>query len=345
MRMYNFWIKKIILKLLLIKKNNMDKEKENLKDAIKSLNKKYDGNSVMKISEMNNASIKTFSTNCFSLDNLFGCGGLPKGRIIEMFGEESSGKTSMALFLIAQVQKQGGEAVFIDAEHCFTKEYAEKIGVKIDELYVSQPDFGEEALDIIDKTARTGEVDIIVVDSVSSLIPKKEYEAEIEKENIALQARMMSKGLRKLTGILAKSETTVIFINQIRQKTGIFWGSPNITSGGKALKFYASVRIEVKKKKKIEKNDKVIGNHLLLCAVKNKIGYPWETCELDLIFERGIDLIGDLLDFAENEKVIQKVGNTYTFKEDKLGVGRDNTKKYLDEHSEVVEKIKKVLKV
>ena len=322
----------------------MEKEKDGLKDVIKSLNKKYDGNSVMKISEMNNASIKIFSTNCFSLDSLFGCGGLPKGRIIEIFGQESSGKTSMALFLIAQVQKQGGKAVFIDAEMSFTKEYAEKIGVKIDELYVSQPDFGEEALDIVEKTAKTGEVDIIVVDSVSSLIPKKEYEAEIEKENIALQARMMSKGLRKLTGALAKSETTVIFINQIRQKTGIFWGSPNTTSGGKALKFYASVRIEVKKKKKIEKNDEVIGNHLLLCAVKNKVGFPWRTSELDLIFEKGIDLVGDILDFAENKKVIQKVGNTYMFEKEKLGVGRDNTKKFLEDHPEMVERIKKELK-
>lgn len=319
------------------------KDKKTIEETIKSLNKKYDENAVMKIGEMKRANVESFSTGCYGLDEVFGCKGVPKGRIVELYGSPSSGKSSLALFLIAQIQKQGGKAMFIDAEMSWTRDYSEKMGVNIDDLLLSQPETGEEALNIVDEMASTGDLDLVVVDSVASLVPKAELEGGIEKNSIALQARMLSKALRILTGNLAKSQTTLIMINQIRQRTGIFFGSPNITPGGKALKFFSSIRLEVKGKKIKDKKDEIVGSQLSITAVKNKIGIPFKTTELDLYFGKGIDLMNDLLEFGLRKEIIEKVGNTYSFHTLKLGVGRDQSKEFLKKNPEVVDKIKKEL--
>lgn len=315
-----------------------DEKKVSMAEAIKDLNKKYDQNLVVKMGDK--FTIEAFPTNSYSLDYVFGCGGVPKGRAIEIFGQESSGKTTLALYLIAQIQKQGGKAMFIDVEHSLSQEYAKKLGVNVDELYMSQPDTGEQAFDVIEKVAETGGIDIIVLDSVASLVSAKELEDDIEKDTVALQARLMSKGLRRVTGLLAKTKTTVIFINQIRDKIGVYWGNKTTTSGGRALKYYSSTRLEVKKGEKIKgKNDAVIGNWLNICAVKNKVGEPWRVTELELLFGKGVDLVGDVLDSAVKEKIVDKTGGTFTYGEVKLAVGRDHAKKFLEEHPEVLQEI------
>lgn len=312
-------------------------------EAIKEINKKYNGEGIQRVKDMERADVKTFSSNCFSLDYVFGCGGIPRGRIIEIFGMESSGKSTLALYLIAQIQKTGGKAVFVDAEFAFKADYARSIGVNVGELYVSQPTTGEEALDVVRKVIESNGADIVVVDSVASLVPAKELEAELDKDSMALQARMMSKALRILTGSVAKSQTIVIFINQIREKVGVYFGNKNTTSGGKALKFYSSVRLEVKKGEKIKgKDDEVIGNWLKICAVKNKVGVPWREADIEIVFARGIDTNGDILDTAERQKVIIKSGNSYILGEKRV-VGRDQAKRYLDENPKYAEEIKKKL--
>lgn len=322
----------------------MNKTDEVLNEAIKKLNKKYDNSSVMKVGAMEYTDIRTFSTGCHSLDWVFACGGLPVGRVIEIYGAPSSGKTSMALFILGQVQKQKGKVMFIDMEASFDKSFSEKLGVNTDNLFLSQPETGEEAFSIIEEIAKTNEMDVIVVDSVSSLVPRKELEGGIEKENIALQARLVSKGLRIITGILARSNTTVIFINQVRMKTGVMFGNPETTSGGKSLKFYSSIRFQVRGQKIKGKNDEVVGSKLFITCVKNKTGTPFRKTELDLLFESGIDLAGDILDTGIEKDLIEKVGNTYTFGKEKIGVGREQAKKFLNENHDIVSKIKKELK-
>lgn len=316
-----------------------------LSEAIKRLNKKYDNSIIVKVGEVEYTNLKTFSTGCWSLDRVFACGGLPIGRIIEIYGEPSSGKTAMALFIVGQIQKQGGRCMFIDAEFSFDKNFSEKLGVNTKELFLSQPATGEEAINTIEEMAKTKLIDVIVVDSVSSMVPEAELEGGMDKNSIALQARMLSKGLRILTGLLAKSETTVIFINQIRMKTGVYFGNPNTTSGGKSLKFYASVRLEVKGKKIKGKDDEVIGNILSITATKNKTGIPFRKAEISLYFERGIDTVGDLFDVAVQKEIITKTGMTYNLGETKLGAGRDNAKKYVEEHPEILKEIKTKLKL
>jgi len=315
-----------------------------LNEAIKKLNKKYDNNVIAKVGEMEYATLKTFSTGCYSLDRVFACGGLPIGRIIEIYGEPSSGKTAMALFILGQVQKQGGKCMFIDAEFSFDNGFSEKLGVNTKELLFSQPNTGEEAINTIEEIAKTKQVDVIVVDSVSSLVPEAELEGGIDKNSIALQARMLSKGLRILTGLLAKSETTVIFINQTRMRTGVYFGNPNTTSGGKSLKFYSSVRLEIKGKKIKGKEDEVVGNILSITATKNKTGIPFRKTEISLYFERGIDVTGDLFDVSIQQGIITKAGMTYSIGETKLGAGRDNAKEYIEKHPEILKEIKSKLK-
>jgi recombination protein RecA len=319
--------------------------KENIiEDTMEELNKKYGKNSIIQMNDKHRIKIESISTNCYSLDEIFGCGGLPRGRIIELFGEESSGKSTMAAYIVAQVQKQGGKAVWIDVEHAFSTDYAEDIGVNIKDLILSQPSSGEEALDMVDKMAKTDNIDIIVLDSVAALVPQKELEGEITDSTIALQARMMSQALRMITGTLSKTKTTVVFINQMRDKVGVFWGNKTTTSGGKALKFYASVRLEVKKGKHIkDKDENVIGNWISICGVKNKVGFPFKKCELELIYKQGVDIVGEILDIAIKRDIIKKDGNTYVYEDKKLGVGRDQVKEYLKTNIEIFNKIKEIV--
>ena len=323
------------------------KENKSLDSVMGDMNKKYGTGSIEKIDDKNIGKLKieAISTGCPALDNVFGCGGLPRGRIIEVFGQESSGKSTLALHLVAQVQKSGGTALWIDAEYAFAEDHAEHIGVNVKDLILSQPETGEEALDIMDQMAKTGDVDIIVLDSVAALVPDKELSGEVSDVNVALQARMMSKALRMITGNVSRTKTAIVFINQVRDKIGIFFGPKTTTSGGKALKFFASVRLEVRKGKNIEdKNKDVVGNWMKVKAVKNKVGFPFRECEFELLYMEGIDVVGTTLDQAVEKSVITKSGHTLTFGEEKLGVGREVAKQYLKDNPKTLEKINIKLK-
>lgn len=317
----------------------MTNEKNNsINDAMKEINKKYGGDSVIKGNDM---VVEAIPTECMSLDWVMGCGGFPRGRIVEVYGQESSGKSTMALFFAAQIQKQGGTVVWIDAEQSFDSEYSKKIGVDTEKLIVNRPMSGEEAFNVLDKMIKTNSVDLIVVDSVSALVPQKELDGNVEDVTIALQARLMSKGLRMITGELAKTKTSVIFINQLRDKIGVQWGSPTVTTGGKALKFYASIRLAVRKGGKILNSSKdVIGNILKIKAEKNKVGLPFRETELELFFNKGLDIVGDILNFAIKNSIVKKSGITYNYRDVKLGVGKDKSKKYLEENEEVLNSIR-----
>jgi recombination protein RecA len=275
-----------------------------------------------------------------SLDIALGVGGVPRGRIIEVFGPEASGKTTLAQHIIAEVQKLGGIAAFIDAEHALDPDYARKIGVDVDNLLISQPDTGEQALEILETLVRSNAVDVAVVDSVAALVPKAEIEGDMGEQHMGLQARLMSQALRKLTGIVSKTKTVVIFINQIRHKIGIFFGNPETTTGGNALKFYCSVRIEVRRSAQIKQGEKVIGNRVKVKVVKNKVAAPFRTTEFDIMYNEGISLPGDLLDTGVNYKVVNKSGNSYSFGEEKLGVGREKAKEYLRENPKLMKVIR-----
>jgi len=322
---------------------NMTEKDKVIAEAMKGINKKYGDNTILNMDEENIVDVEAISTNSLLLDNVFSCGGLPRGRIIEVFGQESSGKSTLALFLIAQVQKTGGNAVYVDVEFSFSKDYAEKIGVDTDKLIVSQPNSGEEALQIIDTMTKTNSIDVIVLDSVAALVPQKELEGEIGDVGVAVQARMMSKAMRILAGNVAKTKTSLIFINQMRDKVGVFFGNKETTPGGKALKFFSSVRLEVRKGKKIlDSKDEVVGNWLNICAVKNKVGFPWRKAEMELIFASGLDLNGDLLDAALKIGVVTRSGTTYYFGKEKLGVGRERSKKKIASDKELFINIKKL---
>ena len=324
----------------------MNEKDKAVAEAMKQINKQYGLNTIMKMDGSEKTNIEAISTGCFSLDYIFGCGGIPKSRIIEIFGEEATGKSVLAMFIVAQAQKQGLKAVWIDAECSFNSKFATDIGMDIGKLILCQPITGESALTIVDKMASTHSVDIIVLDSVAALVPQKELEGEIIKDSMALQARMMSKALRIITGNVSRTKTAVIFINQLRDKVGIFWGPKSITPGGKALKFYASVRLEVKKGKYITgENDEVIGNEIKIKSVKNKVGLPWRTAELRLIFRKGIDLPSALLDAAIARGVVSKSGNTLSLGEDKIAVGYDATLKAISEQPELYQKINEALKI
>ena len=299
--------------------------------AIEQIRSKYGENSIMKFGEAGQMQVDAIPTGSISLDIALGKG-VPRGRIIEIFGPEASGKTTLSQHIIAEVQKQGGIAAFVDAEHALDPDYARKIGINVDELLISQPDTGEQALEILETLVRSNAVDVVVVDSVAALVPKAEIEGEMGQSHMGLQARLMSQALRKLTGIVSKTSTIVIFINQTRQKIGVVFGNPETTTGGMALKFYSSVRIEVRRRAQIKQADRIIGNRVKVKVVKNKVAAPFKTTEFDIMYNEGISIPGDTLDTGVAHQIINKSGNTYTFGEEKLGVGREKVKLYLKEN-------------
>jgi len=319
-----------------------DEKDKKIEETIKELQKKYGDDSVIKGKEI---LVETIDTGCVSLNHVLACGGFPRGRIIEAYGMESAGKSLLALFIAAQVQKNGGRVFWIDAEFCFNTDYAEKIGVDIKNLIIHKPMNAEEGFDALEKMIKTNSVDLIVVDSVAALVPQEELDGEIGDKKIALQARLLSKGLRAITGMLSQTKTSVIFINQLRDNLMTFgYGQKNTTPGGRALKFYASIRLSVRKGKKILNSKKeIVGNELIIKAEKNKVGLPFRETTLDLFFAKGIDTIGDLINFAIQNNIIQKEGNTYSFGDVKLGVGLEKVKEYVRQDKKLVEEIKKLI--
>jgi recombination protein RecA len=315
-----------------------------VESALDQIRDKFGDGSIMRISESQTLNIESIPSGSISLDMALGVGGIPRGRVIEIYGPESSGKTTLTLHMIAEVQKRGGLAAFVDAEHALDPDYAKKIGVKLDDLLISQPDSGEQALDITETLVRSNALDIIVVDSVAALTPRAEIEGEMGASHMGLQARLMSQALRKLTGIISKTNTTVIFINQIRMKIGVMFGNPETTTGGNALKFYASVRIEVRRTAQIKAGDKVVGNRTKVKIVKNKVAPPFKIAEFDIMYNEGISAAGDLLDTGLVMGIIEKSGNSYSFHNTKLGVGREAAKTFLKENKEIFEQIDKELR-
>lgn len=312
--------------------------------AVSQIDRQFGKGSIMKMSDRVSENIPVIPTGIMGIDVALGVGGFPKGRIVEVYGPESSGKTTLALHVISQVQKAGGVAAFVDAEHALDVFYARKLGVNIDDLLVSQPDYGEQALEITDILVRSGGVDLIVVDSVAALVPKAEINGEMGDSHVGLQARLMSQALRKLTGTLSRSNCMIIFINQLRMKIGVMYGSPEVTTGGNALKFYASVRVDIRKISAIKQGDNVLGNRTRAKIVKNKVAPPFKTAEFDIMFGEGASKVGSLLDLATDSEVIKKSGSWFSYKESRLGQGRENVKKYLDENPEVLEEIEVAVK-
>lgn len=301
--------------------------------AIAQIEKQYGKGSVMKLGDNSaNMNVETVPTGSLSLDIALGLGGLPKGRIIEVYGPESSGKTTVALHCVAEVQKRGGIAGFIDAEHALDPVYARNIGVDIDNLYISQPDCGEQALEITETMVRSGAVDIVVVDSVAALVPKAEIDGDMGDSHVGLQARLMSQALRKLTAVIGKSNCIVIFINQLREKVGVMFGNPETTTGGRALKFYSSVRLDVRRTESLKQGGEIVGNHVRVKVVKNKIAPPFREAEFDIMFGQGISREGDVLDLAVNAGIVNKSGAWYAYEGDKIGQGRENAKTYIHEN-------------
>ncbi len=309
--------------------------------AIDQIKQKYGDGSIMKFSEARAMKVAAVSTGSISLDIALGVKGVPRGRVIEIFGPESSGKTTLAQHVIAEVQKKSGIAAFIDAEHALDPDYARKIGVDVDNLLISQPDTGEQALEILETLVRSNAVDVVAVDSVAALVPKAEIEGEMGDSHMGLQARLMSQALRKLTGIVSKTKTSVVFINQTRHKIGVFFGNPETTTGGNALKFYSSVRIEVRRSAQIKQADRVIGNRVKAKVVKNKVAAPFRTTQFDIMYNEGISVAGDLLDTGVEHKIIDKSGNSYSFGDEKLGVGREKVKVYLKQNPKLMKQIHK----
>ena len=308
--------------------------------AISQIEKQYGKGSIMKLGDNSaHMNVETIPTGSLSLDIALGLGGLPKGRIIEIYGPESSGKTTVALHAVAEVQKRGGIAGFIDAEHALDPAYAKNIGVNIDELYISQPDCGEQALEITETMVRSGAVDIVIVDSVAALVPKAEIDGDMGDSHVGLQARLMSQALRKLTGIIGKTSCTVIFINQLREKVGVMFGNPETTTGGRALKYYSSVRLEVRRGEVIKKDGEAIGNRAKIKVVKNKVAPPFREAEVDLVYGIGISREGDILDLAANDNIVNKSGAWYAYNGNKIGQGRENAKQYLKENPDIMKEI------
>ena len=315
--------------------NNDDKKKA-LDAALAQIEKAYGKGSVMRLGDENaKMEVESIPTGSLSLDIALGIGGIPKGRIIEVYGPESSGKTTLALHMVAEVQKRGGIAGFIDAEHAMDPVYAKAIGVDIDNLYISQPDDGEQAMEITDTMVRSGAIDIVVVDSVAALVPKAEIDGDMGDSHMGLQARLMSQACRKLTGAISKTNCTVIFINQLREKIGVMFGNPETTTGGRALKFYASVRMDIRRTETLKANGEMVGNHVRVKVVKNKVAPPFKEAEFDIMFGEGISKEGDIIDLAANAGVIEKSGSWYAYLGEKIGQGRENAKAYLAQHPDV----------
>lgn len=317
----------------------MSDRKAALDMALRQIEKQFGKGSIMKLGEQTENRVSTVSTGSIALDIALGVGGYPKGRIIEIYGPESSGKTTVALHAIAEVQRNGGQAAFIDAEHALDPVYAQKLGVDIDELLLSQPDTGEQALEIAEALVRSGAVDIVVIDSVAALVPKAEIEGEMGDSHVGLQARLMSQALRKLSGAINKSKTIAIFINQIREKVGVMFGNPETTPGGRALKFYSSVRLEVRRAEVLKQGNDMVGNKTKIKVVKNKVAPPFRQAEVDIMYGEGISRVGSLLDIGSDLDIVQKSGAWYSFNEERLGQGRENAKQFLKENPDITELI------
>ncbi len=320
-----------------------EQKKELLAQAILQIEKDFGKGAIMKLGEQTTQQVEVIPTGCLPLDLALGVGGVPRGRIIEIYGPESSGKTTVSLHILAEAQKLGGIVAFIDAEHALDPVYAQKLGVKLEELYVSQPDNGEQALDICETLVRTGGVDVVVVDSVAALTPKAEIDGEMGQNSIGLQARLMSQALRKLTAIVNKSKTCVIFINQLREKVGVLFGSPETTPGGKALKFYSSIRLDVRKGEAIKDNNGIIGNRTRIKVVKNKLAPPFKVAEFDMIFGKGIAKEGCILDMAVTFNIINKTGAWFSYEGEKIGQGKENAKEYIKTHPDFREELENII--
>ena len=324
--------------------NKDDKDKA-LEAALQQIQRQFGKGAIMKLGDENaHLDIEAISTGSMSLDLATGIGGVPKGRIIEVYGPESSGKTTLTLHMIAESQKQGGRAAFIDAEHALDPEYAKNLGVNVDELLVSQPDTGEQALEICEMLVRSGALDIVVIDSVAALVPKAEIQGEMGDSHVGLQARLMSQALRKLAGIVNKSRTAVIFINQLREKVGVMFGNPETTTGGRALKFYASMRFDVRRVESIKSGDEFLGNRTRVKIVKNKVAPPFKQAEFDIMYGQGISREGDVLDCAVEAKIVEKAGSWYSFDGNRIGQGRENVKTYLAENPDILERVEGLLR-
>ncbi|MDT8445321.1 MAG: recombinase RecA [bacterium] len=317
-----------------------DKEKTRaIEGALSQIDRQYGKGAIMRMGEEGAKSYPCHPTGILSLDVAMGIGGLPVGRVVEIYGKESSGKTTIALHAIAEVQKKGGVAAFIDAEHALDVQYARKLGVKVEDLLLSQPDYGEQALEITDILVRSGGIDLIVVDSVAALVPRAEINGEMGDSHVGLQARLMSQALRKLTGNLNKSHCTIIFINQLRMKIGVMYGNPEVTTGGNALKFYASVRLDIRRVTDIKQGEQIIGTRSRIKVVKNKMAPPFKVIEFDIMFGEGVSKLGDVLDLAADAGIVKKSGSWYSYGDERIGQGRENAKTYLDEHPEMASKI------
>ena len=325
---------------------NNEEKKKALDAAIAKLEKDFGKGAVMRLGESGaHVAVETVPTGCLSLDLALGLGGVPKGRVIEVYGPESSGKTTVALHMISEVQKRGGIAGFIDAEHALDPVYAKNIGVDIDELYISQPDSGDQALEIAETMARSGAMDIIVIDSVAALVPKQEIEGDMGDSHMGLQARLMSQALRKLTGVVSKSNCIVIFINQLREKVGVMFGNPETTTGGRALKFYSSIRLDVRRVETLKQGGEMVGNHTRIKVVKNKVAPPFKQAEFDIMFGTGISREGEILDLASECNVVNKSGAWYSYNGERIGQGRENVKIFLKDHPEICEEIEKKVRI
>lgn len=322
--------------------DNFDKDKA-LEAALQQIQKQYGKGAIMKLGESGGMNIETISTGSISLDIATGVFGIPKGRITEIYGPESSGKTTLALHIVAESQKTGGRAAFIDAEHALDPEYAANLGVDVGELLVAQPDTGEQGLEICEMLVRSGAVDVVVVDSVAALVPKAEIQGEMGDSHVGLHARLMSQALRKLAGAINKSNAAVIFINQLREKVGIMFGNPEVTTGGRALKFYATMRMDVRRIESIKSGDQIVGNRTRVKIVKNKVAPPFKQAEFDIMYGKGISREGDTLDFAVEHKIVDKAGAWYSFEGNRIGQGRENVKRYLAENPEILNRIEAML--
>ena len=327
-----------------INAGSTDERTRALKLAIDKIEKDFGKGAIMRLGDKSTVNVDAIPTGALALDVALGIGGIPRGRIIEIYGPESSGKTTLAQHIVAECQQRGGIAAFVDAEHALDPEYAKNLGVNIDELLISQPDTGEQALDITEELVRSGAVDIVVVDSVAALVPKAEIEGTMEDQQMGLQARLMSKALRKLTGVIGKTNTTVIFINQLRQKIGVMFGNPETTTGGNALKYYASVRMEIKRTEGLKGDGVDVGNHVRVRVLKNKVAPPFRTAEFDIIFGKGICKTGNILDVAVNLDVVKKAGAWFSYNDEKLGQGRDKARDYLNANPELLSEIERIVR-